>query len=91
MPTSPALERSRRKVLTGLVTSAKAMKTLTVRIDRLEKHPVVEKFVKKQTVVYAHDEKREAREGDQVEIVETRPLSKTKCWRLARVVRKCPS
>ena len=81
-------ERSRRKTLVGQVTSAKAEKTLRVRIDRLERHPIVEKYVKHRTVVYAHDEKREAREGDQVEIMETRPLSKTKCWRLLRVVRK---
>ena len=88
MQASSTSERNRRKTLTGRVTSAKAEKTLTVRIDRLEKHPVFEKYVKHRTVVYAHDEKREAKQGDQVEIMETRPLSKTKCWRLLRVVRK---
>ncbi len=76
-----------KKSLVGVVTSAKAAKTLTVKVERLVQHPVFNKYMRRQTVVYAHDEKREAREGDQVEVVETRPLSKTKCWRLLRVVR----
>jgi small subunit ribosomal protein S17 len=80
-------KRPQRKTLVGIVTSAKAMKTLTVRVDRLEKHPVFEKYVKRQSVLYAHDEGRQAHEGDQVEVAETRPLSKTKRWRLVRVLR----
>ncbi len=79
--------RAQRKIVVGIVTSAKAAKTLTVRLDRLVKHPVFEKYVKRQSVIYAHDEKREAKEGDQVELSETRPLSKTKHWRLVRVLR----
>ena len=83
--------RGRRKAAVGIVTSAKAQKTITVRIDRIVRHPVFGKYVRKRTVVYAHDEKREAHEGDQVELAETRPLSKTKCWRLVRVLRSRPS
>lgn len=83
--------RAQRKVLVGEVTSAKATKTLTVRVDRLVKHPVVEKYQRKSTVIYVHDEKSEAKERDQVEVVETRPLSKTKRWRLVKVLRRASS
>ena len=83
--------RSERKQVVGIVTSAKAQKTITVRLDRTVRHPVFEKYVRRQSVVYAHDEKREAREGDQVELAETRPLSKTKCWRLVKVLRSRPT
>ncbi len=76
-----------KKSLVGIVTSAKAAKTLTVKVERLVQHATYNKYVRRETVVYAHDEKREASEGDQVEVVETRPLSKTKCWRLLRIVR----
>lgn len=88
---APVQDRNERKTLTGVVTSAKAAKTITVRVDRLVKHPMVEKYVRRDTVLYAHDEKREAKEGDQVEVAATRPLSKTKFWRLVRVVRSLPS
>ena len=77
-----------KKSLVGVVTSAKAAKTLTVRVERLVRHPVFNKYMRRQTVIYAHDEKREAHEGDQVEVLETRPLSKTKFFRLVRIVRK---
>ena len=76
-----------KKSLVGVVTSAKAAKTLTVLVERLVQHPKYNKYIRRETVVYAHDEKREAHEGDQVEVIETRPLSKNKCWRLLRVVR----
>ena len=76
-----------KKSLVGIVTSAKAEKTLTIRVERLVQHAKYNKYMRRETVIYAHDEKREAREGDQVEVLETRPLSKTKCWRLLRVVR----
>lgn len=82
------VQRADRKTVVGVVTSAKAEKTLTVEVGRLVKHPVVGKYLHKSTVLYAHDEKREAKEGDQVELMETRPLSKTKRWRLVRVVRR---
>lgn len=83
--------RAQRKILVGEVTSAKAPKTLTVRVDRLVKHPIVEKFQRKSTVIYVHDEKGEAQERDQVEVVETRPLSKNKRWRLLKVLRRASS
>lgn len=83
--------RPQRKTAVGIVTSAKAQKTIAIRLDRLVKHPVVGKYVKRQSVIYAHDEAREAREGDQVEVMETRPLSKTKCWRLVKVLRSRPT
>ena len=76
-----------KKSLVGIVTSAKAAKTLTVKVECLVRHPRYNKYIRRETVVYAHDEKREAHEGDQVEVVETRPLSKTKCWRLLRMIR----
>jgi small subunit ribosomal protein S17 len=78
--------RGRRKVATGRVTSDKMQKTITVEIERLVRHPVYEKFVRRRTRVHAHDEQREARVGDTVEVAETRPLSKLKRWRLVRVV-----
>jgi small subunit ribosomal protein S17 len=57
-------------------------------VDRKVRHPIYEKFVSKRTKLYAHDEKSEAGMGDVVELTQTRPLSKTKCWRLVRVVQK---
>ena len=75
-----------KKSLVGIVTSAKAAKTLTVKVESLVQHAKYNKYIRRETVVYAHDEKREAHEGDQVEVVETRPLSKNKCWRLLRIV-----
>lgn len=80
--------RSRRKTLEGVVTSAKAPKTISVRIERMVRHPAVEKYIRRRTVVYAHDEAREAHEGDLVQLMETRPISKTKRWRLVAVVRR---
>ncbi|MEK7466522.1 MAG: 30S ribosomal protein S17 [Planctomycetota bacterium] len=81
-------DRGRRKVVIGIVTSTKMMKTIAVSADRVVKHGKYEKQLTRQTVYKAHDEKSEVKLGDLVEIVETRPLSKTKRWRLVRVVRK---
>jgi small subunit ribosomal protein S17 len=80
--------RSQRKLMRGMVISNKMQKTLIVQVDRKVRHPVYEKFVSKRTKLYAHDEKSEAGMGDVVEVCQTRPLSKTKCWRLVRVVQK---
>lgn len=82
------MERGKRKSKTGLVTSDRMNKTITVESVRLVKHRRYGKFLKKITVYKVHDEKNEAKTGDQVEISETRPLSKTKRWRLVRVIRK---
>ena len=81
-------ERNLRKMRIGIVTSDKMDKTITVAIERRVKHPIYGKFVKKTTKFHAHDEKNECGVGDTVKIMETRPLSKTKRWRLVEVVEK---
>ena len=81
-------ERNLRKTRTGVVTSNKMAKTITVSVERRVKHPIYGKFVKKTTKFHAHDEKNECTVGDIVRIMETRPLSKTKRWRLVEVVEK---
>jgi small subunit ribosomal protein S17 len=82
------LERNLRKMRIGVVVSNKMEKSITVAIERKVKHPLYGKFLKKTTKLHAHDEKNECSEGDVVKIMETRPLSKTKKWRLVEVVEK---
>ena len=84
----PSLERGERDTLVGVVTSDKMAKTITVSVERIVQHPMFGKYFKRSTTCYAHDEKREAKEGDRVEIMSTRPLSRLKRWRLVRVVEK---
>lgn len=87
--TAPAESESvGRKVRQGMVVSSKADKTITVRIDVARRHPVYEKIVRRSQTLHAHDEKNEAGEGDLVKIVETRPISRTKRWRLSEIVEK---
>jgi small subunit ribosomal protein S17 len=74
------------RTLTGRVTSNKMNKTIAVEIERLVKHPTYGKYVRRTTRLLAHDEKNESREGDTVAIVQCRPLSRRKSWRLLRVV-----
>ncbi|HEX5152143.1 MAG TPA: 30S ribosomal protein S17 [Parafilimonas sp.] len=81
-------ERNLRKTRTGVVRSNKMDKTITVTVERRVKHPIYGKFVKKTTSFHAHDEKNECTVGDIVKIMETRPLSKTKRWRLVEIVEK---
>ena len=81
-------ERNLRKTRTGVVTSNKMAKTITVAVERKVKHPIYGKFVKKTTKFHAHDDNNEAKPGDVVKIMETRPLSKTKRWRLVEVIEK---
>ncbi len=81
-------ERGKRKTAVGVVTKDKMDKTRRVEIPRLVKHRRYNKYIKRRTICYVHDEKNESRRGDTVEIMETRPLSKTKNWRLIRVVAK---
>ena len=81
-------ERNQRRTIEGVVKSAKMDKTIVVEVSYLQKHPKYGKFMKRYTKYYAHDEKREAKEGDLVEVMETRPMSKLKRYRLLRVVRK---
>ncbi|MCI0641860.1 MAG: 30S ribosomal protein S17 [Gemmataceae bacterium] len=83
-------KRGKRRVEVGVVTSDKMNKTRRVEIPRLVKHARYGKYIRRRTVCYMHDEKNETRIGDKVEIVETRPLSKSKNWRLLRVVAKGP-
>lgn len=86
-PKQPPFEMHGR-TLRGTVTSDKMEKTIVVEVTRLVQHPIVEKYIRRSTVVKAHDEKREAKEGDEVEVIECRPLSKTKRFLLARIIRK---
>jgi small subunit ribosomal protein S17 len=81
-------ERNLRKTKLGVVSSNKMDKTITVNVERKVKHPLYGKFVKKSTKFHAHDEKNECTIGDIVKIMETRPLSKTKRWRLVEVIEK---
>jgi small subunit ribosomal protein S17 len=85
-----AIDRGNRRVVVGVVTRDKMNKTRRVEIPRLVKHDRYGKYIKRRTVCYVHDEQNETRIGDQVEIMETRPLSKTKAWRLVRIVRAAP-
>jgi small subunit ribosomal protein S17 len=78
--------RTQRKTIVGVVRTAKMDKTRRVEVPRLQKHPKYGKYVKRRTVCYMHDEKNESKVGDTVEIMETRPMSKLKRWRLVRVV-----
>ncbi len=82
------MERNLRKERTGTVVSNKMDKSITVRVDRKLKHPVYGKFQRKSKKFVAHDEKNECGIGDTVKIMETRPLSKLKRWRLVEIVEK---
>jgi small subunit ribosomal protein S17 len=81
-------EANAAKVRQGIVVSNKGDKSITVRIDFARRHPTYEKIVRRSRTLHAHDERNEAGEGDVVRVVETRPLSKTKRWRLVDVVEK---
>ena len=83
--------RQARRTLIGIVTRDKTLKTRRVEIQRLVKHPRYGKYIKRRTVCYAHDEKNESHIGDTVEIMESRPLSKLKHWRLIRVIKQAPA
>lgn len=81
-------ERNQRKVREGLVTSNKMEKSIVVNVERKLKHPKYGKFLKRSTKLMAHDEKNECNIGDRVRVMETRPLSKSKCWRLVEIIEK---
>ena len=85
---STMIERKRRKTRIGIVSSDKMTKTITVTVERKVKHPIYGKFLKKSTKFHAHDEQNTAGTGDVVRIMETRPLSKTKRWRLVEIIEK---
>lgn len=86
--TSSEKGRGHRRVIQGVVTSDKMDKSITVEVSRLVRHPLYEKFIRRRTRVHAHDESNEARIGDTVDVVETRPLSKLKRFRLVNIVRR---
>lgn len=80
--------RNKRKTRVGIVKSAKMDKTVVVAVERTLRHSAYGKIVKKTTRLYAHDPEKQAKEGDRVMIAETRPLSKTKRWRLTGILQK---
>ena len=86
--TTAVESRSRRKVRTGRVISNKMQKSIVVAIERKVPHPIYKKYYKRTSTLMVHDEKREANIGDLVKVMETRPLSKSKRWRLVEVVEK---
>ncbi|MHC4196565.1 MAG: 30S ribosomal protein S17 [Planctomycetota bacterium] len=79
-------KKGRRKSVIGIVSSDKMNRTIVVRVEKLRKHPRYGKYVKSITVYKTHDQENKAKVGDKVEIKETRPLSKTKRWRLVKIL-----
>jgi len=81
-------EQETNRTATGRVVSSAMEKTVTVLVDRRVKHPLYGKFLRRSTKLHAHDENNECGAGDLVRVVQCRPLSKTKCWRLVEVIEK---
>ncbi|MEO6461692.1 MAG: 30S ribosomal protein S17 [Candidatus Eisenbacteria bacterium] len=86
--TEEAADRGRRKLRTGKVVSDKMQKTVVVMIERLVKHPVYKRYVRRRSRFKVHDEKNECKEGDIIRFMETRPLSKEKRWRFVEFVER---
>ena len=84
----PTDARGDRKRVIGVVASSKMQKTRVVAVTELYRHPQYGKYLKRTQKFHAHDEKNESKDGDKVEIIETRPLSKTKRWRLVRIIER---
>ncbi len=82
------MERNLRKERIGQVVSNKMQKTITITVERREKHPIYGKFIRKTSKLTAHDEKNECNIGDTVKVMETRPLSKNKRWRLVEIIER---
>lgn len=82
------MAEGRRKVLVGEVVSDRMHKTVTVKVERRIRHPIYERVIRRSKKYHAHDEHNQCRIGDQVRIMETRPLSKTKRWRLIEIIRR---
>jgi small subunit ribosomal protein S17 len=80
--------RGKRKTLTGVVSSDKMDKTVVVMVNRLVLHPVYKKYIRKKKKVKAHDERNQCRVGDKVLLIETRPLSKEKHWRVKEILER---
>lgn len=83
-----ASERGRRKVRTGVVVSDKMDKTVLVKVDRKMRHPLYKKIVRRSSKLAVHDEGNQARIGDTVRVMETRPISKSKRWRIVEIVER---
>ncbi|MHB0936685.1 MAG: 30S ribosomal protein S17 [Armatimonadota bacterium] len=83
-----AVTRNRRKMREGVVTSDKMDKTVVVQVSTLVEHPLYKRIIKRSSKFKAHDETNECRTGDKVRIMETRPLSKDKCWRVVEITEK---
>ena len=88
--TAPTRQRTHRPTRTGVVTSDVRDKTIAVTVNYTIQHPKYGKYSQRRTTLHAHDEKNEAKKGDTVEIAECRPISKSKNWRLVRIVQKAP-
>lgn len=84
------MERGNKKTLAGVVVSDKMDKTVVVAVEEHIRHPLYNKIIKKTKKYKAHDEQNECRMGDKVRIMETRPLSKEKCWRVDEIIEKAP-
>lgn len=84
-------DRGKRRLEVGVVTSDKMNKSRRVEIPRLVKHPRYGKYIRRRTICHVHDEQNESHKGDTVEIMETRPISKSKHWRLVRILVKAPT
>jgi small subunit ribosomal protein S17 len=82
------MERNRRKTRTGLVVSDAAEKTVVVVIERLVKHPTYKRYIRRRKKFSIHDENNDCRVGDKVRFMESRPLSKTKRWRLVEIIER---
>ena len=82
------MERNLRKTRTGKVVSDKMDKTIVVAVENSVQHPLYKKIIKRTYKLKAHDEKNECRIGDRVRVMETRPISKDKCWRLVTIIEK---
>ncbi len=86
----PRRPRRRRPTRIGVVSSDRRDKTIKVEVSYLVKHPKYGKYIRRRTVLHAHDENNEAKVGDTVEVMMCRPISKTKSWRLVRIVERAP-
>ncbi|MEO7773284.1 MAG: 30S ribosomal protein S17 [Steroidobacteraceae bacterium] len=87
MSTEKSVDKAQR-TLTGRVVSSKMQKTIAVEIERVVKHPMYGKFMRRTTKLLAHDEKGEAKEGDKVSIAQSRPLSRRKAWTLVAIIER---
>jgi small subunit ribosomal protein S17 len=82
------MAEQRRKIFIGEVVSNRMQKTITVQVERRVRHPIYERVIKRSKKFHVHDEHNQCQIGDMVRIVETRPLSKTKCWRLLEIIQR---